>query len=99
MGSGKPELAANGRPVTKKANGRLHPRLCDAFVCCNGTALNVLSREFVKRLFRDVIDCCAAPKNPSGAISRGGSSDRSAGCPGLRGEQGMRRVAVLSNVR
>ena len=47
VGSGKLELVANGRPVTRIANGRLHPRLSDLSVCCNGTALNVLSREFV----------------------------------------------------
>ena len=83
VGSGKLELAANGRPVTRIANGQLHPRLCDLSVCCNG---NVLSREFVDCVFRGVIDCRAAPQNPSGAIPRGGSSDRSAGCPGLREE-------------
>ena len=60
-----------------------------------GTALKVLSREFVERVFRDVVDCCAAPQNPSGAIPRGGSSDGSARCPELGGEWGMRRVAVL----
>ena len=47
VGSGKLELAANGRPVTRIATGRLHPPFCDLSVCCNGTALNVLSREFV----------------------------------------------------
>ena len=67
-------------------SGRLHPRLCDLSVCCDGPALIVLSREFVDRVFRDVIDCCAVPHNSSGATPRGGSSDRSAGCPGLRGE-------------
>ena len=47
VGSSKPELAANGRPFTRTANGRLHPRSCDLSVSCNDTALNVLSREFV----------------------------------------------------
>ena len=38
-GSAASELAANGRPTAKKANGRVHPRLFDPSVCCNGTAL------------------------------------------------------------
>ena len=44
VGSAQSELAASGRPSTKKANGRLHLRLCDPSVSCNGTALNVLTR-------------------------------------------------------
>ena len=63
LGCAEPELAANGRPVMKIANGRLYPRLCDTSVCCNGTALSVLSRGVVARVFQDVIDRCAAPQN------------------------------------
>ena len=65
----------NGRPITKKANGRLQPRSCDPSVCCDGTAQNVLSRESVDRVFRDVIDRCAIQQNPGGATPRVGSSD------------------------
>ena len=70
----------------KKANRHLHPRLFDPSVYCNGPALSVLSRGVIVRVFRDVIDRCAAPQNPSGAIPRDGSSDRSVGCLELRGE-------------
>ena len=52
----------------------------------NGMALSVISRGVVARVFLDVIDRCAAPQNPSGAILCDGSSDRSVGCPELRGE-------------
>ena len=89
----KSELAANGCPIMKKANGRLHPRLGDPPVCCNGTAQNVLSRESVDRVFRDVIERCAVQRNPGGAIPRNGSSDRSGGCLELRG--GMENVMLL----
>ena len=64
----------------KKANRHLHPRLFDPSVYCDGPALSVLSRGVIVRVFRDVIDRCAAPQNPSGAILRDGSSDRSVGC-------------------
>ena len=50
---------------------------------CNGTAWNVLSRDSVDRIFRDVIER-AFQQNPDGAIPRDGSSDRSGGCPELR---------------
>ena len=70
----------------KIANGRLHPRLCDLSLGCNGTALSVLSRGVVARVFHDVIDRCAAPQNLSGTTLRDGSSDRSAVCPELRDE-------------
>ena len=68
----------------KKANGRLHLRLFGAFVCCNGTAQNVLSRGVVVRVFRDALDHCAAPQKRGEAISRDGSSDLSVGCLELR---------------
>ena len=81
----------------KKANGRLHPRLFGTFVCCNDTALSVLSRGVV-RVFRDALDHCVAPQNPCEAIPGDGSSDRSVGFLELRGQWEMHRVAVLSNV-
>ena len=70
----------------KKINRHLHPRLFDPSVCCNGPALSVLSRGVIVRVFRHVIDRCAAPQNPSGARPGDGSSDRSVGCLELRGE-------------
>ena len=78
-----PKLVANGRLVSE-AIGRIHPRLFDTFVCCNGTALSVLSRGVVVRVFRDALDRCAAPQNTSGSIPRDGSSDLSAVFPELR---------------
>ena len=82
----------------KKAKSRLHLRLFGTFVCCDGTALSVLSRGVVVRVFRDALDHCSAPPNPCEAIPRDGSSDRSVGCLEHRGEWEMHRVAVLSNV-
>ena len=69
----------------KRANGRLHPRLCDLFVYCRSVALNVLSRVFVDCVFRDVIERCAVPQNPVGAIPRDGNSVGSGGRQELRG--------------
>ena len=50
----------------QKANGRLHPHLFGTLDYCNGTALCVLSGGVVDRVFRDVIESCAAPQNPGG---------------------------------
>ena len=83
----------------KKAKGRLHPRLFGTLVCCNGTALSVLSGgEDVLRVFRDALDHRVSPQNPCEAIPRDGSSDQSVGCQELRGEWERHRVAELSTV-
>ena len=58
-------------------------------------AQNVLSRESVDRVFRDVIERCAIQQNPGGAIPRDGSSDRPGGCLELRGEWRMRHADEL----
>ena len=75
----------------RKRMVRLLSRSCDPSVCCNGTAQNVLSREPVDRVFRDVIERCAVQRNPGGAIPRDGSSDLSGGYPELREEGECRR--------
>ena len=69
------------------------------FVCCNGTALSLLSRGVVVRVFRVALDHCAAPQNPCEAIPRDGSFDRSIGCLELHGEWELHCAAVLSNAR
>ena len=84
--------------ILRKANGRLHLHLLGTLVYCNGTALNVVSRGAVVRVFRDALDHCVAPQNPREAIPRDGSFDRSVGRLELREEWRMHRVAVLSNV-
>ena len=60
------------------------------------TALNVLSRGIVDRVFRGVIERCAVRQNPGGVIPRDGSSDRSGGCPELREEWMMCHADVLT---
>ena len=93
-GCAKPELAANGRPITKIANGRLHLHLLGTSVFCNGTALSVLSRGVVVRAFRDALD--RYPQNPCEAISRDGSSARSVGCLELREVLRMHNATKLN---
>ena len=83
----------------KQANGRLHPHLFGTLVCCDGTALSVLSGGVVVlRVFRDALEHCVAPQNPCESVPRDGSSDQSVGCQEPRGERDKHRVAVLSTV-
>ena len=73
----------------RKANGSLHHTLLGTMYYCNGTALSVLSRGVVDRVFRDVLERCAVQPNPGGAVQGDGSSDRSGGCLELREEWRM----------
>ena len=60
-------------------------------------AQDVLSREFVDHVLRDVIERCANRRIRGGAMCRGGSFDRSGAGLELCGEWKMRREAELSS--
>ena len=92
-----PVFVTNGRLVYEESEWSLaSPPVGYIVLYCDGTALSVLSRGVVDRVFRDEVERCAAPQNPGGAIPRGGSSDRSGGCLELREEWRMHHTDVLS---